>query len=452
MTGPDAAAPDEHEPDQPDGTGRDGREHEGVERLHPVHAATVGDGRFLFDPSRVRAHGLNPSAALVWDHVDGQDRAGVVRAVAATIGVSEAEIDHDVRAVLDQFVHEGLVSDPATAEGATGPTGPAPGTFANVPHTDEMAPPSMQAIDCPYAGGPYTGLGVRWRFETTDGELAAFLQAALAPLRSDEPDAATVASPTRRYRVIGARHDSPDAGLIALDGFVVNRTGVGGDPAGFLLWHMNQLVSTGSQHLLLVHASAVVDPRTDGAVVFPASMNSGKSTLVAGLVRDGFRYVTDETVGLDPATLLVHPYPKAIGLDPGSWPLLPEFTPAERDRFVALSPGKWFSPISTVGAGPAARRPRPVVALLFPRFDADGTTSCAPVEALDAALALAHNCFNLAAVGQAGVDAIATVAGSVPAARLTMADLPDAVAAVRAWLDHLAATAPATTPVADPPR
>ena len=62
-----------------------------------------------------------------------------------------------------------------------------------------------------------------------------------------------------------------------------------------------------------MHASAAVPAISGvagtGIVAFPASMNSGKSTLVAALVRAGYAYVTDETVAVDPTTLAVTPEP-----------------------------------------------------------------------------------------------------------------------------------------------
>ena len=47
-----------------------------------------------------------------------------------------------------------------------------------------------------------------------------------------------------------------------------------------------------------------------------------KSTLTAALVKNGFNYLTDELVVIDPTTLEVTPYPKSIDLSPASKALL----------------------------------------------------------------------------------------------------------------------------------
>src|SRR5262249_58546343 len=74
-----------------------------------------------------------------------------------------------------------------------------------------------------------------------------------------------------------------------------------------------------------IHAGGVALDGT--AVALPAAMESGKSTLTAGLVRAGYAYLTDEAVMLDWETSAVIPFPKPISLDPGSWRLFPELAP-----------------------------------------------------------------------------------------------------------------------------
>ena len=49
-------------------------------------------------------------------------------------------------------------------------------------------------------------------------------------------------------------------------------------------------------------------------------MESGKTTLVAGLVLAGLRYLTDEAVAIRPADGGITPFPKALSVDHGSWP------------------------------------------------------------------------------------------------------------------------------------
>lgn len=67
---------------------------------------------------------------------------------------------------------------------------------------------------------------------------------------------------------------------------------------------------------LSVHAGVVAG--RGGAICFPGGSGVGKSTLVAGAVVAGLRYVSDEALCLDYSTLQVVPYPKPVALD--AWP------------------------------------------------------------------------------------------------------------------------------------
>lgn len=58
------------------------------------------------------------------------------------------------------------------------------------------------------------------------------------------------------------------------------------------------------------------------AIALPADSKGGKSTLTAAAVREGFKYVSDESLCLDLETVEVVPYPKPITLSIDSCRLL----------------------------------------------------------------------------------------------------------------------------------
>lgn len=72
-----------------------------------------------------------------------------------------------------------------------------------------------------------------------------------------------------------------------------------------------QLVELQWGNLLMLHAGAVADPSTGRTLAYVAPSGTGKSTLTRLLGRE-FGYVTDETVGVEPQSLAVLPYPKPI--------------------------------------------------------------------------------------------------------------------------------------------
>ncbi len=70
-------------------------------------------------------------------------------------------------------------------------------------------------------------------------------------------------------------------------------------------------------NLLLVHAGVVATPR-GGAVVLTGESGSGKTTIVAALVQEGYSYLSDEAAVIDPDTLLVRPWARPLAFKPSA--------------------------------------------------------------------------------------------------------------------------------------
>lgn len=76
-----------------------------------------------------------------------------------------------------------------------------------------------------------------------------------------------------------------------------------------------QLISAQTGRLLMFHAGAVCHRETGDSVVFVAPSGTGKTTLACLLGRS-FGYLTDETVGIDPPSARILPYPKPLSISP----------------------------------------------------------------------------------------------------------------------------------------
>lgn len=87
-----------------------------------------------------------------------------------------------------------------------------------------------------------------------------------------------------------------------------------------------RLIAAQTGRLLMFHAGAVTDPRTGDALVYIAPSGTGKTTLSRALGAH-LGYVTDETVGIDPHTGHVHPYPKPLSVITGPGRRKTEFSP-----------------------------------------------------------------------------------------------------------------------------
>lgn len=190
-----------------------------------------------------------------------------------------------------------------------------------------------------------------------------------------------------------------------------------------LFWHVNRQVVAASQDRLLVHASAVAVGQD--ALVFPAPMESGKTTLAAGLVRAGLGYLTDETVAIDLATGLIDPFPRALSVDRGSWEVLAEIrptVPSGAERYVGK---QWQVPPSSIRpdaiAGPA--RPRLVIT---PQYRRGGPTELTRLGRADAVRVLAEQSFNFHALGSVALRSLAALVRGADCYRLSIADLEQA--------------------------
>jgi hypothetical protein len=393
--------------------------------------APLDDGRFVFDAERVRAHVLNRSADAVWQRCDGSMTTDAITAsIVAALGItpgtpalpSVADVRGDVGRTIEHLRSEALLEGPEHSDAT--PSDIARGNqFRNVPHTGDRADGHDRST-WTSTSSTFRGLDFCFRVATDDAAFAAVVDAVLAPLRwpTEPGPPAALPEPVAEYTVSVA----DDRYALALDGFIVATDLEPGAAVANLLWHVNQMVSTSSTRLLQLHASGVTAAGI--TVAFPASMNSGKSTLVTALVTNGLAYVTDETLAIDLSSGLVHPYPKSIALDHGSWRLFPAFEEIGAGRDVRFAHHKWHLDPHRIGATVAL--PMPLGLVVFPRYTPGAKAAPERIDAARAAVELAQNAFNLVTVGQPGVDTIVATAQRVPCYVMPFDDLPEARARV----------------------
>ncbi len=75
----------------------------------------LDDSWVLFDPRAEQLHVLNLSAALVWEHLDGETtREGIAEAVGSAFDppITASQAMADVEAVLERFTESGLLELP----------------------------------------------------------------------------------------------------------------------------------------------------------------------------------------------------------------------------------------------------------------------------------------------------------------------------------------------------
>ncbi|MDQ1430091.1 MAG: hypothetical protein QOF40_693 [Actinomycetota bacterium] len=196
-----------------------------------------------------------------------------------------------------------------------------------------------------------------------------------------------------------------------------------------------------STDALVVHAGGV--ERDGVGLVLPAHMESGKTTLTTGLVRAGFRYLSDEAIAFDRETGWIEPYPKPFSLDPGSWSMFPELEPSVPGTAPGYDAVQWLVP-------PGAIRPDAVSGacrarfLVFPKYEAGVATELRGLSRAEATIELARNTFAFREQSRRSLDAVAMIVRDTEVYRMAVGDLQEAVA----QLDELVGAAAGASAVA----
>jgi hypothetical protein len=391
-------------------------------------AVEVDGETVVYDPVADLLHHLEASASAVWSRLDGADPLDALAVrLAADYGAGPDTVRRDVirlaRVLWDLGLLAGSDPPPPADRPPVGLTiGPAPGGAVYVQdrplpaapyltrrctaleHTFEVAT-NVEAVrdylDDVLAGLADAGPGPAARHELLDLTLTAPPPPAPPPLRVDHG---------HEWRYVVRYGGEPVLGTSVLDIAIT-----------VLLWHVNaEVVRRSTPRYPLVHAGGVVSHGV--AVLLPAPPESGKTTTVAGLLRAGFGYLTDEAVAVDPAGLLAHPYPKALSIDAGSWEVLADLRPPHSERVS----GQWHVPPTQIRAD-AVAGPAPVRFIVTPRYQEAAPTRLQPISRAETLMTLADSTFNFQDEPARNLSVLARLVATADCYRLTIGDLDSAV-------------------------
>jgi HprK-related kinase A len=162
----------------------------------------------------------------------------------------------------------------------------------------------------------------------------------------------------------------------------------------------------------------------------PAPPGSGKSTLCASLVHNGWRLLSDELamISLDNGQLL--PLPRPISLKNASIDIIRNYVPGTVISKPVTDTSKGTiahlkAPADSVRRAAEPARPAWVV---FPKYIAGAAPTLTPLAPARAFMQLAVNAFNYGVLGQKGFDAMAAIIDTTQCFDFSYSQLDDALA------------------------
>jgi HprK-related kinase A len=193
---------------------------------------------------------------------------------------------------------------------------------------------------------------------------------------------------------------------------------------------MNLQMALGARRHLLLHASAV--ERDGQAVLMTGVSGAGKSTLATLLAARGWRFMGDEFALLDPATGLLHAFPRLISLKNAAIPTAEAAWPdARMGPLMAATPkGDIRHMVPDARAIAAMDRPATPALLLFPRYG--DAAAVRPVPPAEAFVRMTQASTNYVALGEPGFTAMTRLIAQIPAVAIDYPDGASGVAQVEA--------------------
>lgn len=220
---------------------------------------------------------------------------------------------------------------------------------------------------------------------------------------------------------------------LTLDGGQIQRVEHAGSMVDWLLIDVTRRAVERSEGYVSIHAGVV---SSDGrAIILPAEPSSGKTTTVAGLVRAGFSYLSDEVALVRLADARVCPFPRSLVMDARSVEAVSGLRDQLPDAYDGFR-GRWFH------VAPEDLRPEPtgdtadVAWIIAPRYSEGAETSLRRLSRAQTLFILAEHAFDLARSPAGGLAVLRDLALRVPGYELTIGDLGSAVDVVSQLVEN----------------
>lgn len=177
----------------------------------------------------------------------------------------------------------------------------------------------------------------------------------------------------------------------------------------------------------LIHAGVVA--HDNKAILLPGRSGGGKTTLIAGLLKNGFRYLTDEIGIIDPHTLRVYPFPKPLNMKIGSLSLFDNFEPEmeviKKNEMSIVD--KIHHVFVNSGSVQVIDKPVAVGDIVFVRYNPNDKSTLTTISRANAIFELAKCSFNHYRFKEKGIEILESLVRGCRCYQLRFADAGKAV-------------------------
>lgn len=336
-----------------------------------VKSYPVGDELVLYFPNREQAYSINRSARAIWNLCDGRHSLQDISArLSQPLDLPSEALLPDVTGVVDQLAQLGLLTGLAAAKAVALPPPTLMIAFNGRQVAISAAPPEVQS-----------------------GLTAIFAQMLIPPAEKTAEQQFAITGDEGQYRL--RRENGAEQSYTTLPRLLA------------ALSHELMLSFIKLQpHLVWLHAGAVA--HRGGAILIPGLTGQGKSTLVTQLYQQGWAYLADDLLALEPDTNRAIPFPRTpyVRLAPGR-PLSPiQFRKLEKTK-IELDPNR------------VCRQPQPIQAIVLPAYDAVTPAELVPCPPAEAVQVLLENCANFPDQRDTAVEHLCRLAEQLPLFRLS---------------------------------